>query len=512
CLGIVRAQEHHFQHFTTQDGLPTNSIYGCIQDREGYIWIYTEKGVSKFDGYTFKNFTVADGLPTNDVWGLTEDKAGRIWVHGYTSKATYIQNDAVFTIPIKGTGLVEVVNTLAGEVMLFTGLQGFYYIFDGQQLHSKDCVKVIEKRKELTDIPYLHFGIYDSGSIHGYVPITDKVVVALDCAGNILATYQKNIGAQIRGVMTPASKMFFTQLAGHNFWINGDAIFRITQQPSDFDFKLVTFDSLIPFAPNAATQYWIQDSLLQFSVDAGLLITDADLKALDFYDTRFLAQKGITLNRKIKDREGNIWIATEDQGLFLLPVQARQISTYIPFENTKVTTLTVAENKYYFGTEDGAVYLLENGQIKQLLKGDFASNPVLKIALYGQQRLIVVRDLGAGLLNTRTKQLTDFREFLQLTAIQRQALINDQMTFSAIKDFEYDVENEQFIFAHFSGLYVFYRGANQRFFYKKVDWKRTIGVTVDTEETIWTAHDDGLSYVTKKDNADWLGSQPTDFQ
>jgi len=81
-LAHLWGQEHHLQHFTTEDGLPTNSIYGCIQDRAGYIWAFTEKGIAKFDGYTFKTYTVADGLPTNDVWDLTEDHLGRMWIHG----------------------------------------------------------------------------------------------------------------------------------------------------------------------------------------------------------------------------------------------------------------------------------------------------------------------------------------------------------------------------------------------------------------------------------------------
>lgn len=98
-LSPVVAQEHHLRHFTTEDGLPTNSVYGCIQDKAGYIWVFTEKGIAKFDGYTFKNYTVADGLPTNDVWDLTEDHLGRIWIQGYANEAAYIWHDSIFTIP-----------------------------------------------------------------------------------------------------------------------------------------------------------------------------------------------------------------------------------------------------------------------------------------------------------------------------------------------------------------------------------------------------------------------------
>jgi len=39
--------------FTTEDGLPSNSVYRAVQDKDGYMWFSTEKGLAKFDGYIF---------------------------------------------------------------------------------------------------------------------------------------------------------------------------------------------------------------------------------------------------------------------------------------------------------------------------------------------------------------------------------------------------------------------------------------------------------------------------
>ncbi len=64
-----------FKHFTKEEGLPDNVVYGILtQDRPagsqspGYIWMSTNKGLCRFDvrAETTKNFTVADGLQDNE--------------------------------------------------------------------------------------------------------------------------------------------------------------------------------------------------------------------------------------------------------------------------------------------------------------------------------------------------------------------------------------------------------------------------------------------------------------
>jgi ligand-binding sensor domain-containing protein len=41
-----------FRNYTTDQGLPNNWIFGIQQDRRGYLWVSTQKGVCRFDGYT----------------------------------------------------------------------------------------------------------------------------------------------------------------------------------------------------------------------------------------------------------------------------------------------------------------------------------------------------------------------------------------------------------------------------------------------------------------------------
>lgn len=66
-------------NFTTEDGLPSNEIYCVFQDSKGFIWVGTDKGVARYDGYSFITYTTQDGLTDNLIFGIVEDSKGNIW-------------------------------------------------------------------------------------------------------------------------------------------------------------------------------------------------------------------------------------------------------------------------------------------------------------------------------------------------------------------------------------------------------------------------------------------------
>ncbi|HEX4824157.1 MAG TPA: two-component regulator propeller domain-containing protein [Candidatus Polarisedimenticolaceae bacterium] len=113
-----------YRVFTTDNGLPQNSVYAIDQTPDGYLWIATRDGLVRFDGHRmtvvnhaevpeilsnrilalrvdregslwigtedggvtrmthgeFRTFGVADGLPDAAVGGIQQDAEGRIWV------------------------------------------------------------------------------------------------------------------------------------------------------------------------------------------------------------------------------------------------------------------------------------------------------------------------------------------------------------------------------------------------------------------------------------------------
>ncbi len=61
-----------------------------ITDKNGYLWICTNKGVCRYNGYSVTHFNVSDGLPTDDIWELYEDRKGRIWLGNIANEIGYI--------------------------------------------------------------------------------------------------------------------------------------------------------------------------------------------------------------------------------------------------------------------------------------------------------------------------------------------------------------------------------------------------------------------------------------
>ncbi len=43
-------------HYTTRDGMASNVVNTIIQDRQGYLWLGTNLGLTRYDGYRFVNF------------------------------------------------------------------------------------------------------------------------------------------------------------------------------------------------------------------------------------------------------------------------------------------------------------------------------------------------------------------------------------------------------------------------------------------------------------------------
>ncbi|WPV01551.1 two-component regulator propeller domain-containing protein [Mucilaginibacter sp. cycad4] len=70
--------------YTTHDGLPSENVTVALKDSRGYMWIGTDNGLCKFDGYTFESLVNIPGntasISSNFISALAEDKNGKIWV------------------------------------------------------------------------------------------------------------------------------------------------------------------------------------------------------------------------------------------------------------------------------------------------------------------------------------------------------------------------------------------------------------------------------------------------
>jgi len=85
-INALKAQSSriNFKHYTINEGLSQNTVFCLLEDKEGIIWIGTEDGLNKFDGYDFTvykhEFRNSNSISHNQINALYEDEKGRIWI------------------------------------------------------------------------------------------------------------------------------------------------------------------------------------------------------------------------------------------------------------------------------------------------------------------------------------------------------------------------------------------------------------------------------------------------
>lgn len=83
-VAAQRGRGSRVKHYSVQDGLSQGVINSITQDEQGLIWLATEDGLNRFDGYAFKVFkndpddTV--GLADNFVQHVFKDKHEQLWI------------------------------------------------------------------------------------------------------------------------------------------------------------------------------------------------------------------------------------------------------------------------------------------------------------------------------------------------------------------------------------------------------------------------------------------------
>jgi len=83
------SQVHIYKNFGVDDGLPSSEIYDVYQDKEGYIWFATDKGLSRYNGYEFENFNTTDGIAGNVVLKFYPQENGQVWCYTFHSKSLF---------------------------------------------------------------------------------------------------------------------------------------------------------------------------------------------------------------------------------------------------------------------------------------------------------------------------------------------------------------------------------------------------------------------------------------
>jgi signal transduction histidine kinase/CheY-like chemotaxis protein/streptogramin lyase len=62
------------------DGLPSGRVNAFAEDKLGYLWMATHDGLARYDGRGFRIWRTDDGLRDNLIWSLHVDQDNRLWI------------------------------------------------------------------------------------------------------------------------------------------------------------------------------------------------------------------------------------------------------------------------------------------------------------------------------------------------------------------------------------------------------------------------------------------------
>jgi signal transduction histidine kinase/ligand-binding sensor domain-containing protein len=82
CLSALVQGQYRFDYWTTDQGLPQNTISSILQTRDGYLWFTTLDGLVRYDGVRFTVFDKSNtkNINSNRFTKLNEDREGNLWV------------------------------------------------------------------------------------------------------------------------------------------------------------------------------------------------------------------------------------------------------------------------------------------------------------------------------------------------------------------------------------------------------------------------------------------------
>lgn len=90
-----------FDHLGLEQGLSQSTVTCMLKDSRGFLWVGTEDGLNRYDGYSFKVFKPRPGDPASlssaQVWSLCESRDGSLWVGTYNGLNRFDRTTETFT-------------------------------------------------------------------------------------------------------------------------------------------------------------------------------------------------------------------------------------------------------------------------------------------------------------------------------------------------------------------------------------------------------------------------------
>lgn len=339
-LGLAAAaQKSAYISYGLEDGLPQSQIRAIAQDSSGYLWIGTMAGLSRFDGVEFKNLSKEDGLSDNQINCFYQ--GSQLYV-GTTGALCYVKGQEIsclaFPEELRTARVIDFAEDKNGILYLATSGSGVIK-WDGEEFRS------ITARDGLPD-DYVRSLAFDKAD-RLWIG-TRSGIAMLNSANELMApvdsTLLKLSVSQIR--LASNGELVVTTFGNGVFFINGDKTQVITTRDGLNSNFIRCFEELSP------DEYWFGSKAGLAKFSKGKIKTYNESNGLSYANIKSLGH----------DREGNLWIGTDGQGLLRSAGGLFQTYTVQNGLNSDLVMSIAAQGdgSLLLGTYDAGISILKN--------------------------------------------------------------------------------------------------------------------------------------------------------
>ena len=380
CLKISTSyanirESFNFKNITIEDGLSQSTVETIYQDSKGYIWIGTNDGLDRYNGYEFKHYKHdkydKNSIANNYIVDIIEDKNGYIWVStiGGLSRINPDKDEIKNYYSKEDSGNLS--NSNLWQLLCTKDNRLIASTIDGLNVYDKNkdkFTRILYKEGELPS-QYIYSLEED---INGHIWVgTDNGLVELDKDLNIVKSYQDAIGdSDVYNVYDDSKG---------NIWVctldNG--LFKI-----DLDDKSVenykNNNSKISIPSNNVRDI-ISDSegKLWIATDKGLCTFDYEREEFITYNKKSYQSNSLIDDEifcLLKDSSGLIWIGTYSGISRFNPNSNFTHFKLDPYEDNSISGNVIHgiyeddDKTLWIGTNESGVNIINGESIKHLNK------------------------------------------------------------------------------------------------------------------------------------------------
>ena len=358
---ITSGQIYRFKNFGIDSKIPNTFIYTLTQSNDGFLWVGTGNGLSRFDGFDFYNVVFPDSVTGRYPKTSLKDKNGTLWFGCNDGTVFYTWEGKLNQLVIPNSKSIS---------DLFEDPDGFIYVIpQGGAIYKVNSIKPEEITEYIIDPSLVIF----SGSFTSAGNIllgTQENLMICGLTGDTLTTIDVVEGFDYTAILA------IDQIKGKESYIigtDGNGLFRLSISPSGN--KLSRFRDH-PELESLRIQSILQDTentLWISTFESGIyqiqLSENDDITGLIHHFDKNSGLAGNDVKVLYQDLESNFWIGFFGDGLSLLSSYA--FSYFVPGttpNRNNIIYVNSIGNEYFLGTPEGYyLFDLKNFKTKQFI-------------------------------------------------------------------------------------------------------------------------------------------------